>query len=144
MPATNIVTPVWPTLRQVVAVDVGTQSRTGRSEANWRHEWQELIEERLIEWGRNSSEVEDDEMPMPSRTTVGVAIQVARKLRDQGDPPPTRIAPDAHGGIVFEHQAGPMFESVRISADNSVEHCLFKDCRMLNRELWPLEIFVSE
>lgn len=144
MPAANVVTSVSPTLRQVVDTDVGTQSQIGRSEANWRDEWQRLIDDPLIEWGRNSSQVEDDETPMPSRTTVCRAIQVATMFRNQNDPPPTRIVPDAHGGIVFERQAGTMFESIRISADNSVEHWLFKDsCKVLH-ERWPLELFDSE
>ena len=90
-----------------------------------------MIDYRLIECAWDPSQLEDDEMPCASRDTIQLAIRVAEQLRDNGWPAPTRIVSDAHGGIVFEREAGNLFESYRISADGSVEYCGFKDCRIV-------------
>jgi hypothetical protein len=101
-----------------------------------RDKWQEMIDYRLIEWGWNQSQFEDDEAPLPSRDTIQLAIRVAAWLRDNGCAPPTRTVPDAHGGIVFELDTGNVFESFRISADGCVEYCGFKGCRMVERRCY--------
>ena len=36
-----------------------------------RERWQELIDYRLIEWFRDPSRLEDDEIPPPSSETIG-------------------------------------------------------------------------
>ena len=81
--------------------------------------------------GIGPSRLEDEEMPPVSRDTIQLAIRVAVRLRDKGSPAPTRIVPDAHGGIVFEREAGNLFESYRVSADGSVEYCGLENCRMV-------------
>jgi hypothetical protein len=89
---------------------------------------------RLIEWWLDPSQLEDDETPLPSRDTIQLAIQVADLLRCKDSPAPTRIVPDAHGGIVFEFEAGSEFASIRISKDGSIEFCVFQDCQMVHRQ----------
>jgi hypothetical protein len=106
-------------------------SRTYESTA--RDKWQEVLN-RLIEFGRNQGQLEDEEMPSPSVNTIQSAYRIAARLRDNSFPLPTRTVPDAHGGIVFELEAGNLLESIRISADGSVEHCAFEGCRMVRRE----------
>ncbi len=121
-------------LPNVLATDVDTKSPISRNFGSAsRDKWQEMIDYRLIEWGSDPSQVDDDETPSASRDTIQLAIRVAELLRDNGSPAPTRIVPDAHGGIVFEYEAGNSFESYRISADGSVEYCGFKDCHMVRR-----------
>jgi len=146
MPASDTISLVSGGLRQAVTTSVNSQSSITHGEEVWREGWQRLIDDPLIEWGCNPGQFEDEETPIPSRTTVWSAIQVAQMLRDQPDPtpPPTRIVPDAHGGIVFEHDAGRVFETIRISADGSVEHCWFIDSRMVGREPWQLGNLDSE
>ena len=95
--------------------------------------WQKLIDCQLIELEGDPGEMEDDEGPPPSSDTILLAIRVANRLRDSGTPAPTRIVPDAHGGIVIEREEDNLFESYRISADRSVEYCAFKDCRLVKR-----------
>ncbi len=123
-----------PTLPKVVATDADTTSPISSiHESVDRDKWQEMIDYRLAEWARDPSQLEDDEVPSASRDTIQIAIRVAGQLRDNGSPAPTRIVPDAHGGIVFEREEGNLFESYRISANGSVEYCGFEDCRMVKR-----------
>jgi hypothetical protein len=102
-------------------------------ETTIREEWQKLIDGPLRQWQRDPSQLEDDDVQAPSSDTIRQAIQLAERLRDQGVPPPTRVVPDAHGGIVIEREAGRLFESYRISADGSVESREFEDCRLVKR-----------
>jgi len=105
-------------------------------------EWQRLIDYQLIDWGCDSGQLDDDETPSPSRDTVRRAIIVAGRLGRSNVPSPTRIVPDAHGGIVFEREAGSVFESIRVAADGGVEYCEFENCRMVQRQ--PLQLELSD
>ncbi len=106
---------------------------SGTHEPAAHDKWQAMIDYRLDQWESDPSQLDDDEMPSASRDTIRLAIRVAKQLRDNGSPAPTRIVPDAHGGIVFEREAGSVFESIRISAGGSAEYCGFEDCRMVQR-----------
>ena len=107
-------------------------------EATEREKWQEFITGQLVEWERDPSLFDDAEIPAPSVETIQLAVRVAERLRDRGIPAPTRIVPDAHGGIVLEREAGRWFDSYRISTDGSVEYSAFEDCRLVKRE--PLSV----
>jgi hypothetical protein len=121
-------------LPKAVATDADTGSPISSiHESAARDKWQAMIDYRLIEWPWDQSQLDDDETPAASRETIQLAIRVAERLRDNGSPAPTRIVPDAHGGIVFERAAGNLFESYRISPDGSVEYCGFEDCRLVQR-----------
>ena len=96
--------------------------------------WQALIDDQLLEWGRDPSQLEDDETQPPSRETIALAISWARSLSLQDYAAPTRIVADAHGGIVFELQDRKLFESIRLSADGSAEYCVFVDARLVDRK----------
>jgi hypothetical protein len=102
-------------------------------ESATRDKWQAMIDYRLIEWPWDQSQLDEDETPPATRDTIQLAIRLAERLRDNGSPAPTRIVPDAHGGIVFERTAGNLFESYRVSADGGVEYCGFDDCRLVQR-----------
>lgn len=100
--------------------------------------WQALIDDQLLEWGRDPAQLEDDETQSPSKEIIALAIFLARSLSLQNYPAPTRIVADAHGGIVFELQDKRLLESIRLSADGSAEYCAFVDARLLDRKPLPL------
>ncbi len=102
-------------------------------EATERRQWQALIDDALADWDRDPIQLADDGIPAPSRDTIRWAMRLAKQLREQGVMPPTRIVTDAHASIVFEREAGRLFESYRIAADGNVEFCEFEDCRLVKR-----------
>ena len=127
--------------------DIKTESPCTRDDETAyeaRERWQELIDYRLIEWFRDPSRLEDDEIPPPSSATIRLAIELADRCRRKGFAAPTRVVPDAHAGIVFERDAGDVFESIRISADGTTEYCAFVRSRLVERELWTLPTVESE
>ncbi len=145
MLATKSTTFISAPLHEAVTTGVDTESSVihdrGREDVS-REEWQRLIDYQLIEWGWNSGQLDADDVPSPSRDTVQRAIELAEMLCQKGVSAPTRVVPDAHGGIVFEREAGNMFGSIRISADGSVEYCEFENCRMVQRQPWASEMLV--
>lgn len=132
---------ISPMVRDAVSTGAVAEARiTGdfgqQKEAFQR--WQTLIDDQLIEWGRDPSQLADEETQPPSRDTILRAILVARGLSRADCPAPTRIVADAHGGIVFERYEGKLFESIRLSADGSAEYCTFVNARLVDREFLPL------
>lgn len=114
-----------------VTRDYGRQDRAPEK-------WQNMIDYQLIEWGRNPSQLEHEDIQPPSTDTILRAIRLANMLWKRGLPEPTRIVPDAHGGIVFERHEGNVFESIRLSADGSSEYCAFEGSRLVERQPWVL------
>lgn len=104
-----------------------------------RAAWQQVIDQKLNEWQRNPGQLDEPDTLTPSQETIQRALALAGVLSKEGCAAPTRIVPDAHGGIVFERKEKGLFESIRISADGSVEHCVFQDGRLVRREPWPVQ-----
>lgn len=98
------------------------------SEAN-REGWQRLIDDYLIEWGRDPSQLADEDLIPPSEDMIRYASRIAIALRNAGWPPPLRVVPDGEGGITFERRTGDVFESLEILANETIELSTFKDCR---------------
>ena len=101
-----------------------------------REAWRALIDEKLIDWGQNPGQFDEDGIEPPSRQTVWRAIDVAQHFIRARRPAPDRVVPDAHGGIVFERQEQKVFETIRIQADDQIEYSLFVDSRLMDREYW--------
>lgn len=99
--------------------------------AAWRARWDELVDSYLIEWGRDPSRFDGEEIVPPTEASIGRACEVAGLCRDGAWPPPLRVVPDGEGGVVFERRVGDIFESLEILADGRVELNTFKDCRLL-------------
>jgi hypothetical protein len=112
----------------------------GAPDDEFREAWQVLIDHRLIEWGRDPCQLDEEGTEVPSKDTIRRAIKLADRLCKDGLPAPTSIVPDAHGGIVFERKSGELFESVRIMPDGTAEYCAFKYCRLIDRQPWDLEL----
>ncbi len=99
----------------------------------WKEAWQEVIDHRLIDWGRNPSQLDDDGIIPPSAAAIQGAIRFAEMMRDTGQPPPTRIVPSGEGGVVFELVRGSFFHAVEIRDDRSAEFGGFKNSRLIER-----------
>ncbi len=140
MPATKQSPVISAPLANAVPTGADTGSPvTRKADPAAREKWQEIIDYILIEWGCDPGQFEDEGIEPPSRRTIQLAINVARSLREAGLAPPIRVVPDAHGGIVFERQEKEVFETFRISADGSLESCLFQNTRLVHRQSWVLK-----
>jgi hypothetical protein len=113
--------------RSVITRDYGRQDAA--------HESWDLIEKQLIEWGCDPSQLDEEGTVAPSPDTIQLAIQVAIELGRQDWAAPTRVVPDAHGGVVFEFQRRFDFESLHIMPDGNIERRLFKNHRLVVREI---------
>ena len=78
-------------------------------------QWQRLTEQ-LTNWRCNPDQLDEERTVTPSWDTIQLALDLATWMSKRGLPAPTRIVPDADGGIVFERQKKDAFESIRISA----------------------------
>ena len=109
-----------------------------QGEEQYQQEW-DLIETKLIEWGRDPSQLDEEGTTTPSGDTIQLAIETASRMSRDRDPAPTRVVPDVHGAIVFELQGGNTFESVHVQPDGRIEHRFFVDHRLQLQKLFPLE-----
>lgn len=147
MLATELRSFISPMVRAAVSTGAVTEARITRDYGRIdkaSEEWHVLIDDQLIEWGRDPSQLEDEDIQPPSMDTIHRAIWLATVLSKADVPAPTRIVPDADGGIVFERHEGSVFESIRLSADGGAEYCAFKNSRLVKRERLVLQIAGSE
>jgi len=137
MPPTELSAFISPTVREAVFTGAITEARItpdyGQKDETLQR-WQALIDNQLLEWGRDPSQLEDDDTQPPSRETIALAISLARSLSLNDYAAPTRIVADAHGGIVFELHNRKLFESIRLSADGNAEYCAFVDAHLVERK----------
>ena len=138
MSAANATACLSPKVRNIMQtrVDCELAVSTRRDDANFgdQQRWQRFIDEQLIEWGRNPSELEEEGTELPSKKTLQLAIRLASVLSARGQTAPTRVVPDVDGGIVFELQHRPFFETFSISSDGDLEYTAFKDCHIVLQE----------
>jgi hypothetical protein len=134
---------------QLATEEVPSNSTTGAaadslaSEVLLREEsksrWQDVIDKKLIEWGRNPQQVAEDDLIPPTARATNAAVGIAVKMRDQGFLPPLRVVPDGDGGIVLERWEGAASESIEICHDGSAEFVQCRNHRVVQRLLWPTE-----
>lgn len=98
--------------------------------------WQQIIDNQLIEWGRDSFTFDEEDFEDPTKKSIDIAIDQAIRFRDSCQPKPLRVVPDGEGGIVFERRSGRRFETLEISHDGSIEHNIFDDCRLIRTRQW--------
>lgn len=91
-----------------------------------RDQWQRIVDHQLVEWGKDPGQLEDDQIIPPSAVAIQTAIDLAYFFRDKSMTAPTRVVPDGDGGVVFEREAGNVFETIEIEEDGTVEllHCI--------------------
>jgi hypothetical protein len=94
--------------------------------------WQEIIDRKLIDWGRSPGVIDEDGIVSPSIISVTEAIELV--TNNYKCPAPMRVVCNADGGIVFEWRDGQLFETIEIYEDGSKEYCLFDNSRLQHRE----------
>ena len=106
---------------------------------NW-DAWQEVIDEKLIEWGRDPDQLAEDDLIPPTRESVQQATRIALAFRNRGLPPPLRVVPDGDGGIVLERWSESCSVSIEIDAQGFAE---FVECcqgRVTQREPFDVDL----
>ncbi len=125
------------TLRSVVqteAADELTLATFDRERKETRDAWDVVIDRRLIEWGKTPGILEDDGIVPPSPRVIRLASQLVMAMREQGAPAPLRVVPNGEGGVVFEREAGSLFQTIEIRADLSVEFASYRNARLVSRQ----------
>jgi hypothetical protein len=98
-----------------------------------REGWQEIIDRKLIEWGRDPARLEDEGVEPPTKETLQRAIHLAEAFRDEGLPNPNSVVADPNGGIVFERRERNMSEVFHLWDDGSMEYQRFEGTRLVER-----------
>lgn len=104
-----------------------------------RRRWQEIIDKKLVEWGRDPGQVADDDLVPPSPAAVDSAVQKAQVWRDAREsddefvPLPQWVVPNGDGGIVFEWREGSIARVVEILDNGSVDCAIFEDNKLVSR-----------
>lgn len=94
--------------------------------------WQNVVDQKLIEWGRQGGREDEDGVVWPSATTVGRARDLVGCLQDICRPP-DRVIPNGDGGVAFEWYRGLDSVSIGIEEDGTVEVLRFENCRLVER-----------
>lgn len=95
-----------------------------------RPAWDEVIDRKLIEWGRLPEPTGDDFDP-PSDLVIARAMLLAVKHRDLGLDAPDRVVLDPNGGVVFEFGAGPNSRTLQVWDDGEVESRRFEGGKLV-------------
>lgn len=109
-----------------------------KAEKEKRYEaWRNLINEPLIDWGKDPNKLEDDGIVAPTKDIITLALTYAMALRDAGWPAPTSVVPNGAGGIAFEKRSGRYHEIIEIYDDASAELITFHDSNLIGRKSLP-------
>jgi hypothetical protein len=101
-----------------------------------RDAWEEVVDRRLVEWGRDPSLLEEDDLIPPTREAVQSAVKIVRILQQRYLPPPRRVVPDGDGGIVMERWSDHASESIEVDRRGRAELVICLDGAVLNRVAW--------
>ncbi len=125
------------TIATPISLGRGAEDQALATEARKRERhrapWQEIIDNKLIEWGRDLSQLEDEDIVPPTDTAIHQASQLAIACRDRAHAPPDRVVPNGDGGIVFERWQGLVSETLEVFEDGSIEYAKYIDCRLQSR-----------
>jgi hypothetical protein len=113
------------------------KSQAAQDSISTDENWKNLIDHKLIEWGRDLSLLDEEGTVSPSKQTIQFAIALAWMWHNMGLPAPTRIVPDAHGAIVFEFHQPNVSEVFRLAPDISLEYCVFETSRLVQHQIFP-------
>jgi hypothetical protein len=101
--------------------------------------WNELIVGRLLAWEENAGDMEEDDLIPPTRVAVEVALVLARKWRDAGNPCPEDMVPDRDGGILFVRceKMGNQELTINFHDDGSFDLLHFRGADLISRNHTP-------
>ena len=102
-------------------------------EQKYQDDWQREIDYKLIEWGKDTSKLEDEDFKPPTIQSITKAIKFAKSKRDKLVPSPLRTVPNGDGGIVFERRNGSTFETVEFDENGLQEHSVFENSKLITR-----------
>ncbi len=126
---------VFPDAVGTRAQDMSLVPRDRAELAANRAAWHRIMDQQLIEWGRDPSQLTDDGVDAPTEATISRAFDLARKCRDVGFPPPTAVFRDSNGGIVFERRDGEYTSVVHFWDDGTGESMMFRGTELIQRLL---------
>lgn len=119
-------------VRSVPAEASGETLADSWEAAKNREGWEGIINDRLVEWGRNPQTFDEDDLVPPTADAIRKACKLATCYRDDGGVPPAlRVLPDGDGGIVFEWRHGEEFLSLEITPDEEPILNVFKNCKLV-------------
>ena len=101
--------------------------------------WQDVVDQKLIEWGRQPGREDDDGLVFPSALAVRKSCHLVDTLQNEC-PPPLRVVPDGDGGISFEWCQGSVFVSVDVWENGGTQMLCFRDGRLAERTEFSLEL----
>lgn len=87
--------------------------------------WQDLIDNTLIEWGRDPRQLGDEDVDPPTKEIIRLATTLAQTWRDQNLAPPNNVVSDPNGGIVFERRQGDVTEVFHLWDNGLLEYQQF-------------------
>jgi hypothetical protein len=120
-------------LTDAVQTGADSDSPVTRSDGASASGWQDAIDYKLIEWGRDPCALVDEGIDAPTRVAISQAVQWACDMRDKGCAPPTQVVPDPNGGIVFERRIGDEANVIHFWSDGSIEFRRFQGSRLIER-----------
>ena len=136
MQATKPRPSVTPSLIKAVPTRIDTEApvtRDGNRDHAGRAKWQTLIDQKLMEWLRDPSQLEDDGVDAPDGAIIRLSIDLAEQYRDDGRPAFDSIVPDPNGGIVFERRENDITEVIHVWGDGTIERQLFDGSQLIER-----------
>jgi hypothetical protein len=108
-------------------------SRARSCDVNARVLWQHVIDQTLMAWLRDPSQLDDDGIDPPNGTIIRLSMDLAENFRDRGLPAPDSVVPDPNGGIVFQRREGNVSEEFHVWEDASVEYLRFEGTQLVER-----------
>jgi hypothetical protein len=96
--------------------------------------WGQIIDYRLIEWGKSRHLEEEEGIEPLSAGALEVATTIARTLQRSAMLPPSRVVRTGDGGIAFEWEQGDGSYTLKIGRDNAVEGRVFNGGRLTSRQ----------
>jgi len=129
-----------PSMSTGAAPEASLASDLTRSDV-YRMRWQEVIDEKLVEWGRNPAHLGEIDLIPPTRAAIRSAVRIARDMCDASPSPapPMRVVPDGDGGVVFERWEDSSSESIEINGDGGAEYVRIRTHRVVQRTAWRTE-----
>lgn len=94
--------------------------------------WRE-IEASLRRFKRDAKAFEEEGDIPPTASALGTAFHLLNELKER-NAPPTRVAPDRDGGLIFERRQDRSYESFEIDHVGNIELVVVKDGKVTKRQ----------
>lgn len=106
------------------------------SERHIDHErWRDVINEPLIDWGKDPGQLDDGIIRPPSREIVTLASEYGMMvLRENRVPAPDNVVPDGDGGIAFNWYSDNDLTTIEFGEDGTIELIVFEKSKIIHRQ----------